>query len=1021
MGLIKLIFHNRQFVFTFFVFFLVVGIVSLFTIPRYENPPMTAPGISIFVGYPGGSPGDLETLILDPLEEAFHEISDIKKIHSICKDNLIELRIEFDHGTDIDDKYREVVDQYNSIEHMLPEEIAWKLFVKWAVSDINIYQFALIPNHVNWDRLKDVTEELRKDLEKIKEVKKISVSGLPEKRIFIDIDPNLLAEYNLSFPDIAGIIQHSNIALPSGNFYVGEKNIQIKLNSEIVTIDQLKNLIIKSNGLHVLRLKDVARIYGGHDPVNAIIRCDQSPALFISVSQKEGVNIYNVSQEVMKTVSTFKRKYHHELSVITVFDQSRIVSHRLNNFAVNFGEGLILVAVIVVLLINVQASLIILISLPLSLLIAIFALDLQGIGLEQVSIAGMIIALGMLVDNAIVVTENIERHLREGKSKMRAILEAPAEVLWPVFTATATTILAFAPMLFLDSMVGDFIKSLPLVVIYSLAASYMIALTLNPLLSYYYLPEQTKERFSFLRKGLEKFLTKVYQPILKELIHRPMKYIWIPLILFLFSLALLPFIGISFFPKAEIPYIIIQVSTPKGTNLNATDAVVKKIEEKLVDIPHIRHISTSVGQGNPRIYYNHFTPLEDPSISEILVELNTFSPIKIGEIVDTVRSRLSNVTEADINVIEFMQGPPQEAPIEIRIIGQQLDRIDDVTAQIKKILSKHPAVVNIQTPTSMNKMELKIKIDRDKAAMLGIGMTTLAQTMRAAIEGFEVKHLKRNDGEKFPIVVRIGPKDSIRYSSIKQIKIPSVSGALVPLNEIAEFFYETTPVEIRHYNFDRIGLIKADVKRDYSAVKVIGELERQIKEAGIGGSQIQIQFGGEKESQQEAFGSLYYAFMIAFLMVLLILVIQFKSYFQPLIIVSAVPLSTVGSFVLLFITGNSFSFMAFIGFISLVGIVVNNSIVLVDYTNQLLARGKPLDEVIIDAASTRFRPILSTTITTILGIFPLTIFGGTLWAPLGWVVIGGLVSSTLLTLLVVPALYKLLYKVERSFNRSHAD
>lgn len=1012
MNLIQSALKNKQFILTLYFFFAILGIYSIFTIPRYENPPITAPGVSIFIGYPGASPQDVEKLILDPLEDAIHEISKIKRLQSICKDDLVELRIEFHHDVDINEKYREIIDKFNNIEKDLPEDIAYRLFVKWSVSDINIFQLAIVPDSLSYFELDRISEDLKNDLEQISGIKKVSIYGLPEKKIYVDVDPALLSQYHLSALQLLSILQSSNYSLPGGSIQMGARKVQVQLNTDLNNVYQLQNLVLKSDGKHVLLLKDVAHIYSKYENKDYIVRFDKKPAIFIAVSQEEKKNIYPIISKVKKVIQQYESRYP-TIHFYPAFDQSRSVSYRLNNFLINFLEGLFLVGVIVFLLIHYRASLIILLALPLSLLIALFLLDTQGFGLQQVSIAGMIIALGMLVDNSIVVTENIERMIANGIPRDEAVIKAPSQVAWAVFSATSTTVLAFTPMLFLKSSVGDFVRTLPLVVIYSLVASYLISITLTPILSQMFLSTAHQEKRSFLQRGLQVFLQRYYKPLLEHVLLSPHKYIGIAFIIFVFSLGLFPFIGISFFPKAEIPQIMVQVKLPKGSSIHETDKITAIVEDSLLTIDGVLHISTNIGHGNPRIYYNHLIPLQDPSMAEILCEIKTFNPVEIAKIVEKIRRKISSIPGAEMKVIEFTQGPPQEAPIEIRVTGKNLDKLMRISRKMETIISTHPAVVNIENPLKHQKLNLKIEIFRDKASLYGVTMQAIAQTVRTALEGTKMTSIHASSGEKFDIIVRLASSDSIKLSDLYGLYVPSISGALVPLKEIGRFYFESQPVEIRHYNFLRVGMVKADVKRGYSAVKVTAELKKKLDQALPHQKEYKISFGGEKENQQEAFRGMYRALMVAIFLVILILVIQFKSYFQPFIIISAVPMATIGSFVFLFITRNSFSFMAFIGFISLVGIVVNNAIVLVDYTNQLLQEEQKLDEAIREAATTRFRPIISTTLTTILGLLPLTLFGGTLWAPLGWVIIGGLLSSTFLTLLIVPALYKIFYKVEK--------
>lgn len=1009
--MVKWAIRNKPFILTSTLLIFIAGIFSLYQIPKYENPPITAPGVSVFIGYPGANPLEMEKLILNPLEEAIHEISSIKRIHSICKDNLVEIRIEFTHGVDVDDKFREIMDAYQSKTDELPSDIQFAHFIKWSVSDVNILQIAIEPVSGNPEDIREIAEDLKDRLERIEELKKVTITGLPEKKVYIFCDPELLQRYNLSYLQLMEILNKSNTSIPVGAIKIQSRRIQVETNAEISDPDDLKNLIVKTDGKTFLRLKDIATVRIGEDEDAPVTFTGGKRVVFVSMAQKENVNIFSARSKVGKILEEFQAKYHTVCNFQPVFDQSRIVSYRFYGFFGNLIQGLILVGLITILMIQFRASFIILMSIPLILLGSIFLLNLQGYGLDQVSIAGMIVALGMLVDNSIVVTENIERHLRLGKNRLQAVLDGTNEVILPMFSATVTTVLAFVPLLFLNTQVGDFIKTLPLVVISSLIFSYIIAVTLNPILSFHFLSANHSASRTFNRI-IEDILNRYYTPLVHRILQRPLKYIGLGLIYTLLGIAFLFFIPVSFFPKAEIPYLMVQIRMPAGYSITATRNFALQFERKVRSTEGVVSTAVTIGQGNPRIYYNHLTPIADPTISEILVELKTFSPSEIGTIAQNLRKLSPDYSGPEIKVIEFTQGPPQDAPIEFRIFEDDLQKLEIITKSIFSIISSHPGIINIDIPLLRKKLTLNLEIDRDKCSLMGIPTDRIVLSSRAALEGMEVKPIRMKSGEEMPVVLQMASKDSISLSRWMKTPILSLANKQVPLEQLVKMNIFSTPTEIHHHQFQRVSVIRADVRREFHALEVVKELESRIRShPELEG--IPFSVGGERENQQEAFGKMYYSFAIAFALVILILVIQFRSYLQPLIIMTAIPVATIGAFFSLFLFRQTFSFMAFIGFTSLIGIVVNNSIILVDYINQLLSGSMNLDEAIIQASMTRLRPVLSTTLTTILGILPLAIFGGTLWRPMALVIMGGLISSTILVLLVVPSLYKIVYKAEK--------
>jgi multidrug efflux pump subunit AcrB len=688
-----------------------------------------------------------------------------------------------------------------------------------------------------------------------------------------------------------------------------------------------------------------------------------------------------------------------------------------------------LVGLVIFLVMRWRTSLIVMLAIPISFVIALGFVQALGYGLQQMTIVALVIALGLLVDNAIVVTENINRFLRQGKDPLSAVAEATSQVGWAVASATLTTVLAFLPIVLMKDVSGDFIRSMPVTVMITLISSLLVALTLTPLLSYWLLrPTSAATRITRLVNYL---LEHQYRASLNWALGHRKTVLAIATMAFFGSLALFPLVGVSFFPKAEKPQFVVNVRLPKGSSLEATDAVTRQVESVLLAQPEVKSVATNVGKGNPLIYYNVQRENEKTNYAQLFVQLQKQnSGRRTEELVAALRRQFSEYPGAKIEAKEFEQGPPVEAPVLVRVRGDDLPALTRLASQVERILNEIPGTVNVDNPLATQATDLQIDINKDKAALLGVPLAEIDRTVRIAMAGFAASIYRDDEGESYPIVVRLpaapvwaeprraeqtdaangtnGVSGKTSYESLSQIYVASVTGAQIPLAQLAKFRFRAGYGVIMHWDLSRMVSVTSDVN-GRTAAEVSADLEAALKQLRLPPG-FSVQIGGESESRGESFTSLYQATVIALVAILGVLVLQFRSFAQPLIIFSTIPLGVIGVILGLLFSGNSFSFSAFVGLTSLVGIVVNNSILLVEYANQLRAEGHSVSEAIRQAAATRFLPILLTTGTTVGGLLPLTLGGGTLWAPMGWAIIGGLAVSTFLTLLVTPVLYEMLTK-----------
>jgi len=1006
MRLSKIAIENHQFTIVVILLLVLSGIVSYVTMPRSEDPQVSPPGASIIVIYPGANPTDLEQLVVDPIEEALNELDDIKIIESHMEDGLASTYIEFLIGSDPDEKYSDVVQKVNSIRYELPDDILSLNMFKWSISDVNILQIALVSDSASYRELEREAERLKKKLERVSGVKRVETWAFPEQEVRVAVDLEKLAQMRIPLMQVFGAIQSANANIPGGHIDVGMRQFNIQTSGNYQSLEDIQSTIIHSSGTKVVYLKNIADVQFDYEDKNYYARYNGNRAVFVTVKQKERTNIFHIMDNLKHNISEFELQLPESIALHYAFDQSKSVAARMNRFFSNLLQGIILVGIVIFLALSFRASIIVMLAIPISFLIGIGFLDLSGYGIEQMSIAGLVIALGILVDNAIVVTENASRFLKMGYSQTDAAIEGTNQIGWAIVSATATTVLAFVPIMMMGDVTGDFIRSMPVTVVYTLTASLLVALTLTPYLSKRFLQIEKITKESRIQRLLNYLIQSPYRKTLDYALSHRKFVIILSLIIFLGSIALFPLVGISFFPKAEKPQFIINIETPQNTSLDKTNDVAKYVESILASKKEVEHYAANIGRSNPRIYYNVIVKFETSTHAQIFVQLKEYDVEKTSNLINELRNEFVTYPNAHIEVKELEQGPPVEAPIAIKVLGDNLDILRDISLDVEKMISSTSGTINISNPLTTSKTDLQVNINRVKSGMLGVPLVDIDRTIRMSIAGMPVSRYRDTEGKEYDIVIRLPVDEEPSISDFDKIYLTSLMGAQIPLRQLASIEFKSSPLQINHYNLERSLTITADVMSDHSVNnvtnKILTKLDKYNWPKGY-----RYYIGGELESREESFGGMTKAIIIAMIGIFGVLVLQFRSFTQPLIVFSAIPLAVIGSIIALLVTGYSFSFTAFVGLTSLVGIVVNNSIILVDYTNKLRQEGKNIISALKEAGETRFRPIILTTGTTIGGLLPLTLQGGTLWAPMGWTIIGGLLASTFLTLVVVLVLYKI--------------
>ena len=1000
---------NYQFTLIMVLMVMALGITTVLNMPRAEDPDMNPPNFPVVVVYPGASPKDMEELVVKPLEKRIYGLDDIKSIKTTIRDGLMVAIVEYKYGVNVDDKYQELLREINSERPNLPQEIYSMDVQKISPSDVNILQVALVSENASRDKLKSAAEELQDQLEKIPSLKNVEIVGLPDQLVKVDLNLEKLALLHIPVTQIANAIQSEVANIPGGSIDAGTKSFNIKTSGNYQSIDEIKNTIVASGAGKNTTLKDVANVYFDYSQDKHITRLNGFRTVFITAAQKAGGNITQTQEAYLPILEAFKNTLPNNIDQHIMFDQADNVNKRLGGLGIDFAIAICLV-LITLLPLGTRASLVVMVSIPLSLAIGIILINLLGFSLNQLSIVGLVVSLGLLVDDSIVVVENIERWMRDGHDRLTATLMATKQIGLAVMGCTAALVIAFMPLMFMPEASGEFIRSLPVAVICSVIASMLVALTVVPFLSSKLLKPHADVNGNVFLRTLQKIIHGSYAKLLDKALHKPYLTILIGIAVFAGSLALIPVIGFSLFPSSEKPQFLITVSTPLQSNLKYTDSITKQIEREIKDIPEVKYFASNVGKGNPRIYYNLLQTNERTDFAEIFVLLHPdVRADKKVALIEQLRAKWSSYLGAKVEVKDFEQGQPMISPVEVRVFGENLDTLRNLAGRVEQLLLKTEGTIYTNNPLKNLKSDIKVEINKEKALALGVPMINIDRTVRMALAGFEVgKFLNpKSNGDDYTILLTTKYSSNPNLDVFDNLFVNNVQGTSIPLAQLASLKLETSALSINHQNKIRTISVNSFVQKGYLNDQVIKDVETQMAKMNLP-TGYHFEMGGEVESRSQSFGGFGSIILVTLFMFIAVLVLEFKTFKSTLIVLSVIPLGIVGAVLALMVTGNSLSFVATIGIVALAGIEVKNTILLVDFTNQLRAEGKELNAAIEEAGEVRFLPIILTSLTAIGGLLPIAMSSNPLISPLAIVMIGGLISSTLLSRIITPVVYKLM-------------
>jgi multidrug efflux pump subunit AcrB len=1015
--------RNYQFTLIIFAMLIAMGVTSWLSIPRQEDPTFPAPIYNVIAVFPGASPIDIEQLVVDPIETRMGELDDLKTLRSRIEDGVARVTVEFDTRVDADRKYDEVVREVNALRADLPPELHRLSVEQFSSKEVNIVQLALVSDDAPYRMLEDEAKRLKRRIETVPGVRTAETWAYPDREVVVSLDLGRLAQLSIAPMQVLSVIGSENASIPGGSAEAGGRAFNVKTSGSYASLEEIRATVLRSADGAMISVGDVADVEWGYADTRHIGRYNGQRAVWVTATQKDGYNIARVRDGIWAELDAFERALPAGITLERGFDQAVNVQARLARLQTDFmiAIGLVLITLLPL---GLRAAGIVMVSIPLSLAMGVTLLNLFGFSLNQLSIVGFIIALGLLVDDSIVVTENITRFLREGRSRLEAAILATRQITGAVVGSTAVLVFAFLPLMFLPGLPGRFIRVLPLAVVLTVLASLFVSLTIIPWLASRVLSQPAAPRDgaaaaeedaadtaphggNVFMRGLERLIRTIYTPFLLRALRRPAVTLGTAVALVLGSLALVPVVGFSLFPKAGTPQFLIDIETPNGSSLAETDRAARFAEQVLAGRPDaVRHVFTNVGRDNPFIYYNELPRGESPNVAQLFVLTDARRRLEPA-LLDSLRAQLAAYPGARIELKEFEQGPPIDAPIALRVTGENLDTLRLLAAEVEQVLRGTAGTQYVHNPVRVSRTDLRVAVDRQKAGMVGVATAEIDRAVRLGIAGLTAGRFRDASGDEYGIRVRLAHDDRPTVDALERVYVASFTGAQLPLRQVAALRFEASPPSIQHYGRERAATVTSHVRTGYNTDRVTKAALARLDELELPAGYRLIP-AGEIESRQESFGGAGSAVVVALFMILAILVLEFRTFKSTLIVASVIPLGFVGGVAALLLTGYTLSFTAVIGFVALMGIEIKTSILLVDFANQLREKGMPLDEAIVRAGEIRFVPILLTTMTAVGGLLPLALAGSSLYSPLAWVIIGGLVSSAVLARIVTPVMYKLL-------------
>ena len=990
-----------------FLLVLVLGVVSITRLQVDLMPEMTFPIATIFTSYEGVGPQEIENLVTKPLEGVLGTVANIEGITTYSSTGQSIALLEFDWGTDMDFALLDVREKIDLIKGYFPDGVENPLIFKIDASMMPIINMA-VSGDSDLAMLKKVAdEEIKPALERLSGIASVDVAGGLVSLIKVEADPIKLNAYGLTLQNITQVLQAENLNLPGGTVQSGNLELVVRTTGEFDRVEQIANLNLMTSRGATVKLKDVASVTQTYDEISNYVLLNGQPAVGLSIQKETDANTVNTANRVVRELEKLKADLPPGLNVEIVMNQADFIQLSIDNLKSSaIIGGLLAVAILYVFLRNLASTLIIAIAIPISIISTFVLMYFTNLKLNMMTLGGLALGVGMLVDNAIVVLENIFRFRDEGYGMKEAATEGSSEVGMAIAASTLTTVVVFLPVVFMGGLTAQLFKELALTVTFSLLASLFVAQTLVPVMSSKFLYVKPKKpQQAAVAEGKQSPQTdrlRLYQGWLAWCLqHRKTVIVFIGFLVAL-SLIMVARMGAEFIPNMDQGTVSVQVQLPKGTVLSETELVVREVEAVLAELPEVKMVYTSVGGGGMMSIAGGGSDQASLTIQLTDKKQRQRSAEQVAE---EIRARISRIPGAEIQVqAASMSISGTGKPINIKLKGADFAQLEAISSDLVNLVKTVEGTREVESSLEEGRPELRVRIDRERASAQGLNAYTIASYLRTAIAGSTATTFKVN-GEEYDVVVSL-QKNEQGIPGVSQLMIPTPFGSQVPLSEVAALHVVEGPNVITREDQERVVTISAALTgRDLNSVA--GEINGKVQSYPLPPGYT-VYIGGEAEEMLTAFRDLLLALLLAVIFVYMIMAAQFESLVQPLIIMFTMPLGLIGVIWALAIGNLPVSVPALVGVIVLAGVVVNNGIVLVDYVNILRQKGHAVEEALMLAGPTRFRPILMTALTTILGLLPMafgTGDGAEMQAPMAVAVIGGLTVATALTLIVVPVIY----------------
>ncbi len=1015
-----------------------LGASTFLTMPRREDPEIVIRVAVVVTQWPGAPADKVEELVTDPLESAIAELDQVHSITSISKVGSSVITVELTEtlpAASVDQAWDEVRAKVGAIQSQLPQGVS-PPFVNSGFGDVYAVCIALYPRSVRasdadassaaphnyTDReLELLADDVKSELERIDSVAKVELHGVQREVIYLEVASSDWSKIGLTAEQLGQLLSARNIVAPAGEIDTGTTRVPIRPTGDFQAVQSIRDVVVglRDEELPIF-LRDLPVRVNRTSEQPARTRCRVlnankggaerfERALVLAVSMKSGGNVVTMGNEVRKTIASMRADtlpYDIELTVVN--DLPRQVDTLIGDFVTNLWQAILIVLLVALLMLGWRPALIMATAVPLAMIASLFVVRQFGVELEQFSIASLIIALGMIVDNAIVVSDNTVRLLNEGATRKQAAIEGARSLAIPILTSTLTTVAAFLPMLTIEGSVGEYVRSLPIVVATTLLMSYFVAMTVTPIMCYWLLrapkPDTSEENKSAIGSAYERSMRWC-------LSHKAVT-LGIAALLVVLSLMLVPLIGNEFFPLGDRDQFFIHTWLPEGASLESTAAAVDAVEDAILEtqaldrgdetIDRLVSAISFVGSGGPRLMLT--SNPEQNYANYAYTVVNTSRPDLSAPWIEELQKRVETIPGAQIDVRRFVLGPAVKYPVEYRLINDDSDELRESAEALIQIFRETPGTLAPMSDWKNPSYQVEVDVDASRANLAGVTNIDVASTMSGLISGRQLT-VYRDGDHQVPVILRLDPVERQRLARLRNVH---VNGRLskVPLTSIATLRSSWQPSVIARREQSRTLTVGCQVAPGFLANAVTESMRDRVEELVASMSpSTRYEVGGAAAEATESQAKLAGAFLLSAVLILLVLVTQYNSFAKPLIVLAAVPLSLVGAFLALFLTGWALGFMPMLGIISLAGVVINNAIILIDFIQQGCSDGMELRDAVAQAGRLRMKPIVLTTLTTIGGMLPLALFAGPLWAGMAWAVIGGLAVSTVLTLFVIPTLY----------------